>query len=67
MSWLLQLEMTCRCHEPCSKCAVVVALVYHAHHAISQVLGDEVDGWFNVQSADGRRGLVPSTYIEIRN
>ena len=31
-----------------------------------QVLGDEIDGWYNVQLSDGRRGLVPSTYIEIR-
>jgi len=53
--------------ETCTCCFNNVDTAYHSHYGVPQVLGAEVDGWYNVQSADGRRGLVPSTYIEIRN
>ena len=29
------------------------------------VLGDEIDGWFNVVSAAGDQGIVPSSYVQI--
>ncbi|KAK9816361.1 hypothetical protein WJX74_003175 [Apatococcus lobatus] len=29
------------------------------------VLGDEMDGWFNVVSAGGDQGIVPSSYVQI--
>lgn len=30
-----------------------------------QVAGEEMDGWYMVICADGRRGLVPSSYVQM--
>ena len=33
--------------------------------AREQVAGGEVDGWYQVIRADGRQGLVPSSYVQL--
>ena len=71
MSWLWQLVTTFRRVFPAAPEHNIVENDLSTNNLVSlillQVLGEEIDGWYNVQLADGKRGLVPSTYIEIKS